>query len=99
MEKALKNARSQYTLIGSGNNRTVFEYDEGRVIKLPHNECGIEDNYSEARRFKKYGKDKDLPYAAWDCGLRLLRLELVELYFLGLLSLIRPPIHHLIAWI
>lgn len=64
IDLAIRLAKDKYKVLGEGRNRIVFEKDNGTVIKIPLNEEGIEDNYSEERRYMKCGKTGDvIPYA------------------------------------
>ena len=54
--------KKKLELLGNGATRICFA-SKDTVYKLPLNEWGFMDNYSEADIFKKWGRTKDIPYA------------------------------------
>lgn len=63
INKTIAQLKKKYEVIGEGRNRIVFIKDEKWVIKCPLNEEGLEDNYSESKRFAEFGKKDLVVYA------------------------------------
>lgn len=63
INKTIKELRSKYEVIGEGHNRIVFLKDDDWVIKCPLNEDGLNDNISEARRYRQFGDTDLVKYA------------------------------------
>lgn len=83
LKQVIKEHEEKYEFLGKGGQRIVFLKNKSTVIKVPLSFDGMLANESEARLYKKYKKNGEIPYAKCKLithaeGVSLLEMEWVD---------------------